>query len=558
MEPSTVLFLAANPVQGQPLQLGEECRAIERKMDGAQFRDRIRLVSQWAARPCDLLEALTDYAPSVLHFSGHGAGHQGLYFQSDDGSPVRVSSEALAEAMRAEGGNVKLAVLNACFSEVQAKVLITHIPCVIGMPDLIGDKAGIIYAAYIYRALASGKSVAKAHHHGIAALALHRSHEQTRDIEPAALPRSESRAPSPMLLTRSGTDADHIYIVRRAEGSALQKRVDRGQQKAVCVLTIKATLREFDEHVIARVRAELRRLSSDLALEIIDIDEGSIRLTLSLSSEAAKALLDKRADGELPEICGFKVSSLELQKATELEVVADVAAERVSTGRLSATTRTADGLSLPLVIESDRSDKRAATSLRKATPATGSDPDSDVLELIAVSDFKGALKILMQRHGAAVYRYCRTALHDLDLADDVHQQVFITAFRDLPKSKFASRTTLLTWLFGIAQYRVADAMKRRRQARQYLENDNTDQLDSPAGPREPLDDPQLRAALVSCINKLDERIRTVLLLRYQHGYSYGEMAKILHEDPGTLKASVARALPLLRTYIEAQLSETDQ
>lgn len=106
--------------------------------------------------------------------------------------------------------------------------------------------------------------------------------------------------------------------------------------------------------------------------------------------------------------------------------------------------------------------------------------------------------------------------------------------------------------------RVADAMKRRRQARQYLENDNTDQLDSPAGPREPLDDPQLRAALVSCINKLDERIRTVLLLRYQHGYSYGEMAKILHEDPGTLKASVARALPLLRTYIEAQLSETDQ
>lgn len=98
MEPATVLFLAANPVQGQPLELGEECRAIERKMEGAKFRDRIRLVSQWAARPCDLLEALTDYTPAVLHFSGHGAGHQGLCFQGDDGSPVRVSSEALGGA----------------------------------------------------------------------------------------------------------------------------------------------------------------------------------------------------------------------------------------------------------------------------------------------------------------------------------------------------------------------------------------------------------------------------------------------------------------------------
>src|SRR5262249_39612715 len=86
-------------------------------------------------------------------------------------------------------------------------------------------------------------------------------------------------------------------------------------------------------------------------------------------------------------------------------------------------------------------------------PARGSDPDADVLALVG-RDTRVALHHLMQRHGRAVYRYCRIALGDAVLADDVHQQVFIEAFRDLPG--FAGRSTLRTWLLGIARHRVLD------------------------------------------------------------------------------------------------------
>lgn len=321
MEPSTVLFLAANPARGEPLQLGEECRAIERKMGAARFHDRIRLVAQWAARPCDLLEALTDYAPSVLHFSGHGFAREGLCFQSDDGTPVLVNSEAIAEAMRAEGGSIKLAVLNACFSEVQAKDLTAHIPCVIGMPEPIGDEIAITYSAYVYRALASGKSVARAHQHGIAAIALHRSNGRARDIQ--APPSAGSQTTIPTLLTRPDTDANNIYIVHNDKDGALQITAARSEQRAVCILTVKATLREFDEHVLARVRAELRRLSGDVTLEIIDIDEGSVRLTLQLSQDAARALLARRARGDLSEVCAFDVSSFESMNTAMPEAIPD-------------------------------------------------------------------------------------------------------------------------------------------------------------------------------------------------------------------------------------------
>ena len=77
---TTVLFLAANPVEIPLLQLGEECRAIEDKIRAARFRERLRFRSRWAARPDDLLQALHEDDPTVLHFSGHGAGARGLCF----------------------------------------------------------------------------------------------------------------------------------------------------------------------------------------------------------------------------------------------------------------------------------------------------------------------------------------------------------------------------------------------------------------------------------------------------------------------------------------------
>ena len=157
----------------------------------------------------------------------------------------------------------------------------------------------------------------------------------------------------------------------------------------------------------------------------------------------------------------------------------------------------------------------------------------------------------MQRHGNAVYRYCRAALNDAALADDVLQQVFLQAFRDLPR--FAGRSTVRTWLLSIARHRVLDAAKQRRRTWARLElaagPDLPDAL-PPVG--EALDDARLRAALVACIAELDEPVRTAILLRYQQGLTYEEMAEICDERAGTLHARVTRALRQLRDRVESR------
>jgi RNA polymerase sigma-70 factor (ECF subfamily) len=202
---------------------------------------------------------------------------------------------------------------------------------------------------------------------------------------------------------------------------------------------------------------------------------------------------------------------------------------------------------------------RRRTFARGTSPAPrcGDDPDDDVIELLRAGDSHSALRRLMQRHGATVYRYCRAALADATLADDVHQQVFIEAFRDLPR--FAGRSSVRTWLLGIARHRVLDGAKRRRRSRAHHDETIADDRPDPRpAPDERLDDARLAAALVACVDELEEPARTCVLLRYQAGMSYEEMAEISGEQPGTLQARVARTLRRLRGLIAARVEEPDE
>lgn len=181
------------------------------------------------------------------------------------------------------------------------------------------------------------------------------------------------------------------------------------------------------------------------------------------------------------------------------------------------------------------------------------DPDSDVVELVANADMTGALRRLMQRYGTAVYRYCREALRDAALADDTQQQVFIQVFRDF--HRFHQRSTVKTWLFAIARNRVLDAAKARRRAQAHFEHDSQAEArkvpDRRPAPADTLDDVQLHRALIDCVDKLTDSTRAAVLLRFQQGFTFEEMAKICDERPGTLQAKVTRALPILRDCIEA-------
>lgn len=154
-----ILILAANPKGTSPLRLDEEVREIDTGLQRAKKREQFDLKQQWAVRYRDVTRALLDYKPQIIHFSGHGAGDEGLVLEDETGQVQYVDAEALAELFKLFANRVECVVLNACYSEVQAEAIVKHVPYVIGMSRAIGDKAAIEFAVGFYDALGSGESV---------------------------------------------------------------------------------------------------------------------------------------------------------------------------------------------------------------------------------------------------------------------------------------------------------------------------------------------------------------------------------------------------------------
>lgn len=157
-EGATLLFLAANPVQTERLELDREARHLAESLRAS--RGRLTLAQEWAVRTTDLLDALLRTRPRVVHFAGHG-GEGGLILAGADGQPAILSGEALAALLAAASG-VGCVCLNACWSDELAAGLLAAVPCVVGMAGSVDDRAAIAFADGFYRVLGQGESVASA------------------------------------------------------------------------------------------------------------------------------------------------------------------------------------------------------------------------------------------------------------------------------------------------------------------------------------------------------------------------------------------------------------
>ena len=158
-EVKTILILASNPKNTSQLRLDEEVREIDAGLQRAKKRELFDLKQRWAVRSQEVYQALLDFKPQIVHFSGHGSGDDGLFLEDENGNLKLVDTEALAKLFELFSDTIECVVLNACYSEIQASAIAKHIPHVIGMNKAIGDKAAIKFATGFYNAIGAGESV---------------------------------------------------------------------------------------------------------------------------------------------------------------------------------------------------------------------------------------------------------------------------------------------------------------------------------------------------------------------------------------------------------------
>jgi hypothetical protein len=161
----SILILTANPRGTPHLRLPAEVRDIE-AIPG------IVVNTKGAVRPRDMQQAVLNHKPQIVHFSGHGAGESGLYFEDETGREKLVKTEALADFFRILSNYVKCVVLNACHSNFQAEAIARHVDYVIGMNSGIGDQAAMEFSFGFYNAIAADQPIPVAYEFGRNAIQL--------------------------------------------------------------------------------------------------------------------------------------------------------------------------------------------------------------------------------------------------------------------------------------------------------------------------------------------------------------------------------------------------
>lgn len=154
-----ILFLSANPWTTSRILVDEEAREIFDKLQEGPNREKFELYKHAAIRAIDIQRLLMMYEPHIVHFSGHGSKTQKIILGGAPGRGKEVDRQGLVEVFALYKAHVRLVVLNACFTRVQARSLAEVIDYSVGTGAGIKDKAGVAFAGAFYRALGFGRSV---------------------------------------------------------------------------------------------------------------------------------------------------------------------------------------------------------------------------------------------------------------------------------------------------------------------------------------------------------------------------------------------------------------
>jgi RNA polymerase sigma-70 factor (ECF subfamily) len=173
--------------------------------------------------------------------------------------------------------------------------------------------------------------------------------------------------------------------------------------------------------------------------------------------------------------------------------------------------------------------------------------DEDVSAAFGKGDPE-ALRLLYQRYGTLIYSLARRSLGTQADAEDVTQQVFVSAWRG--RDTFdPGRGSLAGWLVAITRNRIADMLRtRQREDRVMLQMVAGASTDDPAVPSDQVVN---RVALADELARLPEAQRLVMTLAFYSDLTHEQTAEILQLPLGTVKSHIRRGLQRLRSRLEA-------
>jgi RNA polymerase sigma-70 factor (ECF subfamily) len=173
-------------------------------------------------------------------------------------------------------------------------------------------------------------------------------------------------------------------------------------------------------------------------------------------------------------------------------------------------------------------------------------------ELVArtVAGEPAAFDVLVERHRRAVYQICFRFVHHHEDASDLAQEVFVRAWRGLPR--FNGHAAFSTWLYRISVNACLNTVTARPVAAEPLEDVESVEDVRAERPGASLLKAERADAVRRAIHALPKRQRATLVLRMYHELTHQQIAEVLGTSVGAVKANFFHALGNLRRILGRQ------
>lgn len=181
------------------------------------------------------------------------------------------------------------------------------------------------------------------------------------------------------------------------------------------------------------------------------------------------------------------------------------------------------------------------------------DTPSEYLERLRACE-EAAWGELHRDHYARLWSSVQRILNNPTLADDVVQEAFIKAHREI--GRFEGHSQLGTWLYRIAVNQALDTVRKKQRLDRWLSflppvADDPEQSTMPEGKVAPrastgLESGEMLQTILHAMKELSPEHRAVIQLRLIDEMSLEETAQIIHCRPGTVNSRLHYACEHLR------------
>jgi len=155
------------------------------------------------------------------------------------------------------------------------------------------------------------------------------------------------------------------------------------------------------------------------------------------------------------------------------------------------------------------------------------------------------MRLLYDEHAGPLYAFCLRWTGDAQRAEDVVQEVFLRAWRNLSRVELGDRP-VRPWLLAVARNLLTDLHRAQRRRPQSVDDSALAEV---SGPDE-LDRAVESWQIAEALHRLSPEHREVLVYAHWMGRSVAETAQLLGVPPGTVKSRTYYALRALRLALD--------